>query len=529
MLFDSNFAQIFRAIERIRKQLASSDAAMRQYLAEELTSLKQLGTQYFDHWMALDDQIHELAETYELTIGTESVPATTSAADAMHIETLATHNDDVASAAQSTTAVRTGIECSLPTRTLVANTVAITPPSWETEAHDWSDVLSTSFRRGMAYYDLLMFDDAARLLAQVVEKVDEPIVRLYLGAAHAAQGRTVEATQELEYVRQMSTEERIVTATYEIEAFILCQNRQVDKALQCFEVITKQCPTYSDAWYNLGVCHFHQRDYGRAQTAFLHALHLSPDDAACCQYLAICFLAGGDFGSAIQHCSHALAQKPRHLGVLIAYSHILIKLGRREEGLAVCARIHSVQPTCADAYLHAAWHHLRHGDTTSARLILKKLLTIQPKHPEALLQFGVVCFMENDLENAESSLHAALLGHVDKATVWIALGRISAQKKQYDRAHRRFLRALADHRKAIKRLALYYHAQMLIDRQRPREAEKLLKAAAILGQPNPAILLALSEVSHILGRPQEAQSLHKRATRILEKRNIQVRTVFQEI
>lgn len=510
-LFETGFAQLFRAIDRIRIQLETADCTLRTYLAEELVSLKQLGEQYFDHWMALDDQIHELAETFGLQLQADTQDFTNSPSkssafvdseqgcwhDAEDVKR--TYTIDVR-------ASRTGASMSLSNP----------PPAWECADYDWSDILTTSFRQGMAYYDLLMFDDAARLLEAVSLKVDEPIVQLYLAAAHAANGRIERASETLNKVRARATEEKILTATYEIEAYLYCSLQQLDQALACFTEVTLRNPSYSDAWFNQGICSFHLKDYERATSAFLQTLRLEPDDVEVKQYLAATFLAAGELRSAKQICQEALQQHSSHLGVLCIYSHVLTKESGQADvdGLAICERIRYVDSKRPQGYIHAAWYHLQLGHIDQARLILKKWLSIRPNHPDGLYHYGIACLLAEDYAVAEPILHAALIHHPDKSAIWIALGRISSETGDYEQAHRRFLRACADPRKPIKRLSLYYHALTLMEQKRFHSAEKHLKAAAYLGPPNSAILYALSVIAGMTGRTQEANTLAEKAKRL---------------
>ncbi|MBX5437247.1 MAG: hypothetical protein IRZ33_08520, partial [Alicyclobacillaceae bacterium] len=71
-MFDAGFAMLFRAVDRIRTQLETADAEFRQVLAEELVCLQRLNDQYIDHWLALDEQIQELMDTYALAPDGES-------------------------------------------------------------------------------------------------------------------------------------------------------------------------------------------------------------------------------------------------------------------------------------------------------------------------------------------------------------------------------------------------------------------------------------------------------------------------
>ncbi|MCL6445883.1 MAG: DUF3808 domain-containing protein, partial [Alicyclobacillus sp.] len=152
-----------------------------------------------------------------------------------------------------------------------------------------------------------------------------------------------------------------------------------------------------------------------------------------------------------------------------------------------------------------AWILIHQGRVGDAIALLKQLGAVRRRDAAWQVQLGIAYLFAEDALRAERLLFNALPHYPDKAVIWLALGRASALLGQHAQAIARYRRALQDPRKGIRRLALYSHALLHITEARYEEAERLLKAASLLGPDNPAIFAALADVITRLGRRLEAQ------------------------
>lgn len=501
-MFDAGFAMIFRAVERIRTQLMGADEGLKRVLAEELLCLRRLGEQYIDHWMTLEDQISDLMETYQLCEEPQWVHSPLhlqiSPVPTVHTDNGAVHSTHLN--LQNRTAGQP--EFSLE----MEEAVDLSSVAW-----NHSDFVAVGFRKGLAYYDLFMFSDAAKSLEEVVDAADTPVARLYLAASYAAGNRFDETLAQLAIVRKSSEDPLLLCGANEIEAQLHIARGDFPTAIRVLRNITEYIPKYPDAWFNLAISYASQNDYEAAEQAALRALALDANDAeAAVLVVAVC-LQLGKVSEAMTICAQALHLHPQHPELLKVSAQIAKRKGDYQKGIEICKGLTNRHPDLPEAWALLCWFYLRTEEHGLAVAALKKQLSLYPEHATALLQLGIVLLLDGDIRRAEQVLLKCLTAYPNKALIWIPLGVISISNGNETQAHTRFLRATKDTRKDVKRLALYLYGKALMRTGRYNEAEKYLKAAAVLGSFNPAIVLALAENAEQLGRTQEAAKLYHRA------------------
>ncbi|MCL6515526.1 tetratricopeptide repeat protein [Alicyclobacillus sp.] len=501
-MFDAGFALLFRAVDRIRKQLETADADLRRYLAEELSCLRQLGEQYIDHWMTLEEQIADLIHTYDLDDEQESAVAES---PAMHVQ------------GGQTTAPgpsRTAHGHALPPSTGPAVRIPAgqghpshpqTAPVWAQLGFSESPQVSVSFRKGLGYFDLAMFQDAADMLEQAVADEDQPMARLYLAAAYAAQGRGDDAMAQLDGLRKYVTDPLVACAVLEIEAQVHLMSGRTELALQALSRVTAILPKYPDAWFNLSLCYAQLDDLDAAERCAAIAARMDPRDAEAWYVLAAIQFVRRRYDAAEETCREALARHPRHADLMLLAAHLHRVRGDWDACAKACRNILRTHPAEGAAWSLLAWVRLLQGRLEEAAAILKRRIALCRDDASAMVQLGVVLMLAGDPERAEKVLTHCLAKHPNKTLVWIALGKVSLDCGDHRKAHTRFLRAAKDARPAVRRLALYWYGRAMLDAGCPKEAEKYLKAAHAWGAPNAAILSALAEAAQALGRPLEAE------------------------
>lgn len=487
-MFDSSFALLFRAVERIGMQLEHADEDLRQFLSEELNSLYRMTSQYFDHWMALDERIRALAEAFALDIDADR-----GVEESDMVLTL--------DQAPASTESRTSLEIPWPSEN-------IEPALLGGIAFDLSDRAALSLRRGMAFYELLMFREASESLEEAVTEIDQPATRLYLAASYAALGQYERALIQLSLVRHTAKNAKILAACAEVEAHVHIACSRVESAIRQFLDITGTLPDYVDAWFNLGLCYLAAGDPLAAERSFLQAHRRGPDDCETLEWLATAQLMLGQPEKAIQTCQRVLAADSRRHRALVLFSAACREIGSHQAGLHASERMLSADPLHPAGYLHNAWYHLQAGDHGVARARLKQLLTLHRNDPQGLIQLGITAWLQGDLEQAERALLTAVSRTRDKSLVWIALGRISAQRADLRQAERRFLRALRDRRRSVRRLALYSFGLCLCDAGQFASALRTLQSAQVIGESNQAIAAAIARcVTHLQAQADRTQDV----------------------
>ena len=518
-MFEPGFAKLFDAVDRIRRQLETADSELRQYLTEELAQLQKLSDHYIDHWVRLDEQISELIETFDLepwqpeVIGSVQIQFP----DAKEASALT-------APAKVQLPVNTGTGPG-PYRTLDGHdTQELSASILESAAFDLSDPAKVSFRKGMAYYDLLMYDEAAKSLSQAVEHIDEPVARLYLAAAHANRQRPELARKHLDAVRTSTKDTLLLCAAHEIDAQLDLMDKKVENAVGHLLQIAHAMPDYRDVWFNLGICYTFGREPTAAARAFTRALELNPDDLEAGLLLIASLLHAGEPELAQKTCTLLEDKASFHAEFMLLQSKVALALDQPVESIRLCREILALDPSIPGAWSHLAFLMLKQGHVDEAAAILKKLLTLHPSYTAGQVQLGIALVLSGDDARAERLLVQAMTRYPDKAFLWVALGKISVRRNELQKAYNRFLKGMRDRRKSVKRLALYEYGMTLFADARYQEAEKYLNAALVLGPPSSAILTALGRTAERLGRPQQADRLFASAEKVLNERRTLVQT-----
>jgi tetratricopeptide (TPR) repeat protein len=505
-VFDTGFAQIFRAVDRIRTQLETADSAFKKVLAEELFCLRRLGDQYIDHWMALDEQIGELIETYGLTSENDgSSPDGPEVSSGIQgVLPVSRTARPFAAAKNQTSRTDQASEWQLP---------APIPTSQQFAEYffDQSYPVAVNFRKGIGYFDLFMFDDAVRLFSSVVQGMPHPVAKLYLAAALAARGEYEAALVHLRSVKDETHDPLLLCSASEMEAIARLGTKDVAGATQCYLDISLMMPDYQDVWFNLGVCHAMQKDFAAAEQAFTQALADAPDDAEAGYLLAVVQIFRKRYSAAESTCRLMKSRFPDDIRFLRAHVHIQAGLGHYREAILTCRNILKTSPQDTQTASLLAWLLIRQGQVHQAVTVLKEQSLLDRENRELQAQLGIVEMLLGDYKKAEELLLNSLDGHTEPTYVWLALGQISLKTGNRAQAISRFLRVLKDKRRPMKRLALYYYGLTLFEEARYAEAEKYFKAATLLGDTNPALWVMLGRTAERLGRSYEAEKLYSRA------------------
>ncbi|HUI60565.1 MAG TPA: tetratricopeptide repeat protein [Steroidobacteraceae bacterium] len=117
-----------------------------------------------------------------------------------------------------------------------------------------------------------------------------------------------------------------------------------EEAIQLMLAALERDPHYVDAWSNLGVAYFQQRDYERAEKCARKAIELAPGFANAWANLGMTLRARNDHEQALLAWGKALDLQPGMRNIAISYGHLLYKLNRSAEALEFYTRWQSAVP-----------------------------------------------------------------------------------------------------------------------------------------------------------------------------------------
>ena len=115
-------------------------------------------------------------------------------------------------------------------------------------------------------------------------------------------------------------------------------------------------------YYYIGICEFHLKNYGLAETAFKSCLALEPDNYNARHYLAVNHLAKGDYKNALKELDFIIKINPKELKVKLDKAMVLLNLKRYKGSLILIDEVLHIDP--------------KHVKALHYRTIVMKLLQI---------------------------------------------------------------------------------------------------------------------------------------------------------
>lgn len=335
MLFQRQFERLYFAVERIAHQLESADPDQRAYLVEELTALREMGSQFFDLWVGFEDRIQELVEDFA---GQEAF----------------------GHAAQS---METG-------------PIGVLAPA-------------ELFRKGIGYFDLSMFAESQAAFARMVEIDPEFTVgRLYLGLSQLANRDWEAAERQLTLVELTAGVPLLAVAACEAKANLYAERGMHAEALRELRRVLAQKPEYVDAHVNAAVCAYAVQDYAGAVKHASRATELAPDDAQAWRLLGASLHASGQFQKAWRAYREAALLAPGHAAIQTESGHAAFAADRQDAAQARFRRALALagrDGRALSGLAHVAEHQ---GDYGTAVALLKKAISLNRKDPAVLTQLG---------------------------------------------------------------------------------------------------------------------------------------------
>lgn len=111
-----------------------------------------------------------------------------------------------------------------------------------------------------------------------------------------------------------------------------------DEAIKLITAALESDPEYVDAWSNLGVAYYRERDFDRAEFCARKAIEIAPDFANAWGNLGMTLRSRNALEEALVAWGHALDLQPEMRNIAISYGHLLYRLNRLPEALEFYAR-----------------------------------------------------------------------------------------------------------------------------------------------------------------------------------------------
>lgn len=257
------------------------------------------------------------------------------------------------------------------------------------------------FRRGMGYFELLMFEDSRRVFEQVLES--DPLLnvaRLFLIYSCIAQNDVPNAEAHLAHFKSTVSDPLLIAAAKDAQAELYVRARRIPEAIRELTEVVVARPKACDTWVNLAVCHAHAKQWGEALHCARNAVSIDEADGLAWRIIGNSCVGLGRLNDARNALIHArsLGRKEPQLDIEIGF--LSLRLRRLQEAQAHFSKARHFAPTWPDAMIGLSKIDLLRNQPDAACARLKALLTVQRDHAQATLHLGFAYMAKKDWSQA---------------------------------------------------------------------------------------------------------------------------------
>lgn len=453
---------IAKAIEHLRTQIPAADSQMRQEMRDQLIALRDMAGSILDAWMEVDDAIEETVR--ELGDSSPETAPTISYGDSEKVNLSA-------------------VDEPLTDAVTDRQPHWLTGPMELTEAwYDLSLKAETALRRGLGYFDLEMFEEAADALTDAVSENDTPATRIYLSLSHMASGQLQEAATELTEARRMAQDEVTLQAILEAEIQMFALGDDWHSAIHTLYELLTFHPNQGDTWYNIGICHMHLHEFAAAERCLAHAMMFDENDEEAYLWRAFTLCMTDRQIEAKRLLEWLPSDNAGHHELRAV---VLLATGNVEHALLSARHVVSHKSGALIGLCQLVRGEIRKATTT-----LKRHLTICPDNAEGKMLFGICSFLSGDFTRSKQALRELMSTTPTNTLVELLLARLDAMDGYSDEAQQRFERLVNHPRLPIRRLAVLYRGMLYTSEGREDLAKTDFVYARSLGFSNEIVNIA---------------------------------------
>ncbi|WP_067618489.1 tetratricopeptide repeat protein [Alicyclobacillus acidiphilus] len=447
-------AAIAEAVQALRSKLPTADETLREKLSDTLLTLRELANKTLDAWMSVDEAIEE---TYAL-LESPSV-----AKDAMPSETPSDNG------------------------TMVESGDALDSPYAE-GLFDLSAKYECQLRKGLAYYDLRMFDHAAKTLSDAIDEADcsgdslGAMIYVALSQLHA--GHLDEAKQTLATVEAAvdADDEIVLQALLEVRTFLHASERDWQNAIHTLYNLLDFDSDRGEVWFNLGVCHIHLGEFAAAERCFAQS-HARTDDEEALLWRALALVWAGN-GRAAKTIAEIIPPTASTVKCIRLRVMLLLAVGLHQHALMQAREYQRHQDNLALGLYLEALCCVVMGSSARASVLCKRALTIAPDDLPLTALLGCCLYLIGDYDRSEGVL-ANLANQLPSVPgmVSLLLGRLAIRSHDTHLAMKHLHAAAKSSQTSIRRLAALYQAVVYERRAESEDLVASLQRAVQLGVP----------------------------------------------
>lgn len=460
---------IAEAIAEMREQIPLADTSARQVMLEQLSEFRDMSGNVLDAWMEVDDAIEEAVRELTLDESAMDIPQKLSQA-----------------------------EISAPS---VPDDTKQRDPGFDVQplhlAEAWFDLSLKGeylLRKGLAYFDLKMFAQAAKTLSGAVKEQDIPGARIYLALSFLASGQLNEAARHLKTARYMAKDALTLQAVLEAEVEMYSMQEDWSATVRTLYELLAYDPDLGDTWFNIGICHMHLYEFAAAERCFAQAAHYQEDEATILWRAFSLALMDSHDGSV--ELLATLGNTDEAEGLQELRSTVYLAVGMIDRALHHASQISRRENAAAMTALCL----ILNGQSDLALVQLKRHLTLCPDNRQALTLFGVCSYLTGNLTRARKSFANLKDCTPSSAFVELILARMDMASGDMAAAEYRLRSLGEDSRLSVRRLAVLYLGMLKLLCGKDVEAKESFARASQLGFRREVIDMTISKTRSMVSQ-----------------------------
>ncbi len=434
------FDDLFEKLVDIHDKLDYAEGEEKSRLIDQLLVIRQCGDTIYKQWEILQEYINILSAEYRLEEQGNPISTGTSSGESAITKTKETTNEVF----------------------WVADEESI-----------------TKFRKGLGYFELLMYEDSVSYFQETVERDPEFVIaRVYLGMCHMSLGRLNEAEAELKRALMFSDRHSpYYPLINHVLGCIYAQKLLYDLAIQRFTEVIAVKPDFKNVYFNLGAVYYNQKKYTQARDTFRQAIASDENDWEVHYFMGKACLFLTDFAQAMEHFKRSFAIcKHLHVGLSLGKSYEL--LNQTDKAIRIYQQLREIYPAESELYYRFSWIAIQQHQYDQAALAIKQAISLHPRNYNYLYTLGWIYLQMNQFEQAENCFNFLQRQSGNKLLASIGLTKIYSRQAKHQEAKAQLYEALKQYPKKKDVSIIAYHlGHLWLQNKQYRKASYCFKAS----------------------------------------------------
>lgn len=254
------------------------------------------------------------------------------------------------------------------------------------------------------------FKEAMESAQKVLEKFPEDIDANYTLSFSAEKLGEIDKAVD-GYLKLMKIDQKRTSEYYGYAVNALMKAEKYQKIVEISKEFTRNLPTNSSGWLNLGTAYLKMEDFQNAVDALSTGAKIEPSNFSIHYNLGIAYVKLGLMKDAMNCFKECLKIKPNDIYALYHLGISSFQAGNLSEAKDALNTYLKINPNDVNAHFNLALILMKLQDFDSASNQLREVLRLDPKHTQAKYNLGLSLFSKKDYKGAIDTFNSFLASH----------------------------------------------------------------------------------------------------------------------